>query len=176
MAIPRFEELIENHHAEVFRYLWRLCRGAHAREPASVAQDLTQDTYLRAYEAYDRLRPDSNVRAWLFKIATNRARSEFRKTRPRPIGDQALTAPDRAGDRQAVEDQTVRRERDRRLRSALGGLPVKQRTAVTLRHLQGLDYESVALVLECSLESARANVYQGLRHLRRVLDTEEMSL
>ena len=56
------------------------------------------------------------------------------------------------------------------LAEAIASLPSKQRTAVVLRHVQGLDYSTVAEILNCSPDSARANVYQALRRLRQLLD------
>jgi RNA polymerase sigma factor (sigma-70 family) len=49
-------------------------------------------------------------------------------------------------------------------------LPMKQKTCVTLRYLQDLDYSEIAKILGCSQESARANVYQAVRHLRAALE------
>jgi len=55
------------------------------------------------------------------------------------------------------------------IRQAIAALPPKQQMAVVLRHVQGLDYAAVAQALNCSQDSARANVYQALRRLRQML-------
>src|SRR6185369_12179499 len=60
-----FESVVSTHHGEIFRYLRRLAWRA------TEADDLSQETFLRAYRAWPRLTPDANVRAWLFTIATN---------------------------------------------------------------------------------------------------------
>jgi RNA polymerase sigma factor (sigma-70 family) len=52
------------------------------------------------------------------------------------------------------------------LRAAVDALPTKQRAALVLRHVQGLNYSEVAQALDCSEDSARANVYQAIRRLR----------
>jgi RNA polymerase sigma-70 factor, ECF subfamily len=67
----RFEELIERHHDEIFAYLWRLLGKDGRRDGAMDAEDLVQDVFLRAYQSYSALRPNSNYRAWLYKIATH---------------------------------------------------------------------------------------------------------
>ena len=59
-----------------------------------------------------------------------------------------------------------------RVRREIATLPPKQQAAVVMRHLQGLEYAEIAEALTCSETSARANVYQGLRRLRRALAGE----
>jgi len=72
MAEDAFEAVVGAHHAEIRRYLLRItARG-------SDADDLSQETFLRAFRAYRALPPGSNVRAWLFTIATNLGRNHFR--------------------------------------------------------------------------------------------------
>ena len=68
-AKPQFEALVDAHSGELFAYLWRML-GDEAQ-----AQDCLQDTFLRAYRAYERLEDSSYLRAWLYKIATNTART-----------------------------------------------------------------------------------------------------
>ena len=94
---PAFEAVVATHHGEIYRYLRRLAyRGAEA-------DDLSQETFLRAYRARHRLTPDANVRAWLFTIATNvfrnHVRSERRRRRwpgkARPSRSKAPAAPPR---------------------------------------------------------------------------------
>ena len=72
---PDFESLIQTHGAAVFGYLWRLLRDE------ADAEDCLQETYLRAYRAYPRLlaRGHANLTAWLYRIATNTARTHLRQ-------------------------------------------------------------------------------------------------
>jgi RNA polymerase sigma-70 factor (ECF subfamily) len=175
MVPVRFETLIERHHDEIYSYLWRLLHDAGRSDSAVEAQDVTQEVFLRAYRAFGRLRRDSNHRAWLYKIATNCAytalKRDQRQTRHTiPLLDelhQHLADEGPSPDRQAILNdmlEIVRRE--------IAALPSKQQAAVVLRHVQGLDYAAIAQALDCSQDSARANVYQGLRRLRRVLAEE----
>lgn len=173
MPNPRFESALEAHHDEIYHYLWRLARSSPHPEPGALAEDLTQETFVQAFQAYQRLRPDSNVRAWLFKIATNCARSAFRAQRRRRDWVEQAKNERPTSPSNTLEEGAVEREWAARLRSAVGALPVKQQAAVTLRHLHELPYEDIATALRCSTESARANVYQGLRRLREMLSVEE---
>jgi RNA polymerase sigma-70 factor (ECF subfamily) len=164
----RFETLIERHHDEIYAYLWRLLRNAGRAGAEVEAEDLTQEVFLRAYRAFGRLRADSNHRAWLFKIATNRAYTVLRQGRRwaeqrLPLDDESYTP---AGE-PALEQQLAAQETLEGIGRSIAALPPKQRAALVLRYVQGLDYASVARALDCSQESARANVYQALRRLRQ---------
>jgi RNA polymerase sigma-70 factor (ECF subfamily) len=164
--------LIEHHHDEIYRYLWRLLNRAGRTDSAVEAQDLTQEVFLRAYRAFGRLRRDSNYRAWLYKIATNCAYSALKRDQRQdcdsvPILDEVHQVP--ADEGQSPDHQVVLGEALEAVRRAIALLPPKQEAAVVLRHVQGLSYPEIAQALECSEDSARANVYQGLRRLRRVL-------
>jgi RNA polymerase sigma factor (sigma-70 family) len=170
----RFETLIERHHDEIYSYLWRLLNSAGQADSAVDAEDLTQEVFLRAYRTFKHLRPDSNHRAWLYKIATNYTYTALKRGQRQagysvPLLDETHQAAAGAGqspDRQAVLDETWAE-----VRQAIVTLPAKQRTALILRHVQGLDYAEIALALGCSEDSARANVYQAVRRLRRELGT-----
>jgi RNA polymerase sigma-70 factor (ECF subfamily) len=165
----RFETLIERHHDEIYRYLWRLLRTAGRTDCAEEAQDIAQDVFVRAYRAFPRLKA-GNHRAWLYKIATNCAHTVLTQGQRLdrhtvPLLDEIDQA---TGEGQSPEGWVTRVETLEAIRCEIALLPPKQRMAVVLRHIQGLDYAAIAEALECSQDSARANVYQGLRRLRRV--------
>jgi RNA polymerase sigma-70 factor (ECF subfamily) len=170
----RFETLIERYHDEIYSYLWRLLHSTGQADSAVDAEDLTQEVFLRAYQAFERLRPDSNHRAWLYKIATNYAYTVLKRGQRQggysvPLLEETHQAPADAG--QSPDCRAVLDETWATVRQAIIGLPTKQRTALILRHVQGLDYAEIALALGCSEDSARANVYQAVRRLRRELGT-----
>ena len=154
-----FETLIERYGGEIYRYLWRMFGNS------AEAQDCLQDSYLRAYKAYGRLKEDSNERAWLYTIATNTARTALKK-RGRQwqseselhinLGSQKTGVLERLEQNEALADVFV----------AVMELPIKQRSALMMRKYQDMDYEEIGQALKCTPESARANVYQALRKLR----------
>jgi RNA polymerase sigma-70 factor, ECF subfamily len=161
---PRFEELIDRHHDELFAYLWRLLGKERGSDSAHDVEDLVQEVYLRAYKNYSRLRPGSNLRAWLYKIAGNCAFTRMR--RARKWRDQAAAPDDGAARNFVPSDDAIMTSR---LRELVGKLPAKQRACVTLHYLQDLDYSEIAQILDCSEDSARANVYQAIRRLGAAL-------
>lgn len=165
-----FEQLIEDHHDEIHRYVWRMLGIVGDR--ALEAHDVTQEVFVRAYHAWPRLRPGSNQRAWLYRIATNLCLDAHRssKRQPRGVEVELDTQPTRDP---GPEQVAVAAEKTDALRVLIDRLPRKQRAAVVLRHLDGLSYEDVGTALACSTESARANVYQGLKRLRAAVLEEE---
>lgn len=162
---PRFEELIERHHDEIFAYLWRLLGKNRNAEATLDAEDLVQEVFLRAYESYPGLRADSHHRAWLYKIATHCAYTKLRqaKRQQRLAGEMARgeNSPASSDDRPT-----------KRLQALVAALPAKQKACVILRYVQDLDYSEIASSLGCTEQSARANVSQAIRRLRRAFEKE----
>ncbi len=151
-----FETLVEMHRDEIFAYLWRLI-------PGDQAEDCLQETFLRAFRAYKRTTLDSNYRAWLYKIATNVARTahtrrqrEMTRELHRPVAPEGRT----------LLDSIIFSENLKVVLQAVEALPHKQRAALMMRKYQEMDYEDIGAALECSPGTARAHVYQALKKLR----------
>jgi RNA polymerase sigma-70 factor (ECF subfamily) len=157
MNKPDFEALVDRHSSELYGYLWRFT-GDEAD-----ASDCLQDTYLRAYRAYDRLQDFRNLRAWLYKIATNSARSLYARNHRRQT--EPLDEP-MASKEKAVDVLVLERTQLAEVKEAVMKLPDRQRAALMLRKYQELEYSEIAVALDCSEDSARANVYQALKKLR----------
>jgi RNA polymerase sigma-70 factor (ECF subfamily) len=162
MGEDPFEVMIAAHHAEVHRYLARVTGRA------SDADDLSQETFIRAFRAYRALPDGANVRAWLFTIATNLCRNHWRAEGRRRRAHAAVDPPATDGGR--PDGELVASQTAARLDRIVTGLPLKQRVAFTLRKVHELDYEAIGSGLGCSAESARAHVFQALRKIRRGLD------
>lgn len=158
-----FEQLAERHRREILVYLVRMLGDNQD------AEDVYQDTLLRAYLAYNRLAPNSNARAWLYKIATNTAFNALKRRKR-----DSERSIDMNMDRLSA-DSSITLEQREQLQSvahAVEALPPKQRAALMQRRFQELNYAEIAISLDCSEESARANVYQALRKLREMLKDE----
>jgi RNA polymerase sigma factor (sigma-70 family) len=151
MALPPFEEIVQDHGSVVLR----VCRALLG--PVD-AQDAWSDTFVAALDAYPRLRPDSDVRAWLVTIAHRKAIDQLRRAGRRavPVGD----APE-----VAVLDPVSHLDDDG-LRAAVQRLPFKQRAAVTYRYLADLAYADIAVLLDSSEAAARRSAADGIAALR----------
>jgi RNA polymerase sigma-70 factor (ECF subfamily) len=163
MGLLPFETVMEAHHAEIYRYLLRVTTRP------SEADDLSQETFLRAYRAYRALAPDANVRAWLFTIATNLTRNHWRSERRRRSAHAAFREASPEHDGADPEGASRFNEARARLEAAVHALPLKQRVAFILRKIHEFDYDVIADSLQCSAESARAHVFQALKKVRRGL-------
>jgi RNA polymerase sigma-70 factor (ECF subfamily) len=168
MGQQPFETVLEAHHAEIYRYLLRLT--SYAAE----ADDLSQETFLRAYRAYRALAPDANVRAWLFTIATNLARNHFRDEKRRRTAHEGVQAVRSDTDAHAPDGEAIFQEVRARVEAVVATLPLKQRLAFILRKIHDLDYDAIARSLDCSADSARAHVFQALRKVRHSLAGHEL--
>lgn len=164
MGEDAFEAVVAAHHSEIHRYLVRVTFRA------SDADDLSQETFLRAFRAHRSLPPGANVRAWLFAIATNLSRNYFRAETRRRRAHAAVSADPPAADPGWPEGEVLLKEASARVGRIVAGLPPKQRLAFTMRKIHELDYEAIGESLGCSGESARAHVFQALRKIRRGLD------
>ena len=164
LSIPiPFEQIIQRHEREIMRYLLRVSGN---REDAA---DLFQDAWLRAYRAYPRLKPESDVRPWLYAIALNlsrnHARDGARRARVIVPEDKENLAANKSG-----KIPHALNENDGyaavHLRELMSALPARQREALHLRYFAGLDYAGIAVVMNCSQENARANVSQAMKKLK----------
>ncbi len=158
-SVEEFNSVVETYSEEIFAYLWRWLNGHED------AEDCLQEVFLRAFKAFDRLNEGSNIRAWLYKIATNTAIT-FRNKRSRREDKELLIEADLRSLEPSPMDQVLSKEQRVSILKAVESLPTKQRAALIMRKYQGFSYDEIAGVLECSQESARANVYQGIRKLR----------
>jgi RNA polymerase sigma factor (sigma-70 family) len=146
---PPFQRFLDQHRDDVWRYLV----AAVGRQ---AADDCFQETFLAALRAYPRLRPDSDLRAWVLTIAHRKAMDHHRARvrAPVPVG----AAPDRG----AWEDA----EPDGEVWARVAELPDKQRAALLLRYAADLSHAQVAAALGCSEEAARRSAHEGLKRLR----------
>jgi RNA polymerase sigma-70 factor (ECF subfamily) len=170
MDADGFDTLVGTHHPEIYRYLLR------ATFRASEADDLAQETFLRAYRAHRTLPADANARAWLFAIATNVAKNYFRAESRRRRAHAAVRQTRSETDGAGPEGETLFKETRAVLHTAVAALPPKQRLAFTLRKVHDLDYDTIGRSLQCSPDSARAHVFQALRKIRLSLNGYELPL
>jgi RNA polymerase sigma factor (sigma-70 family) len=149
MDLPPFQRLLEEHRVDVYRFLT-------AAVGPQEADDCFQETFLSALRAYPSLRDTSNLRGWLFTIATRKTLDHWRASKRRPVPVDTvpeLAAPERA-------------DGDPELWRAVAELPPLQRAAVIHRYVLDLPYADVAAALGTSEEAARANAYEGRKKLR----------
>ena len=145
--VPPFELFYESHKGEVLALLRR-------RAGSERAEDLFQETFLRALRAYGRLEHGEHLRAWVLTIAANAAIDSARRERPTA---ELAHEPGGADERPAFEE----------LAPLTDGLPPKERAAVVLRYGYDLDYDTIGAALGSNEQAARQSASAGVRRLRK---------
>lgn len=172
-----FAVLVERHGSRIHAAILRMIGDPEA------ANDLSQETFLKAYAGLATFRRGAAFSTWLYAIAINQVRTEFR--RRKSVKGQAmlsLDAPvDGAGDdaggrsmepegaEPAPGDEAERREEAERLRRALGRIEEEYREAVVLRDLEGLSYGEIAAATGVPAGTVRSRIHRGRAALRDLL-------
>lgn len=151
---PPFEVFLEQHRALVYRFLL-------VAVGSDEADDAFQETFLSALRAYPALRDGDRLDRWALRIASRKAIDHHRKSarRATPSGD----LPDRPA--VGAEPEPA----DDALWDAVRALPPRQRVAVVHRHVLDRGYDEIGEIMGGSAETARANVYQGMKRLRELM-------
>ena len=141
-------------------------------EPAS-AQDITQETFLRAWKSFESFRPGSNCRAWLLRIAYNLFCSDYRKQRRLPGAFVSDDGPDPLGEVVASgpgpEESAMRQLDSEALHAALDRLPDDFRTAVVLVDIQGLSCAEAADIMGTPRGTVLSRLHRARTRLRGLL-------
>jgi RNA polymerase sigma factor (sigma-70 family) len=153
VKLPPFQKLLEQHRADVYRF-------CVATAGAGDADDCFQETWIAALRAYPTLSRADNLRAWLLRIAHNKAIDLHRGRSRRAVP--VASVPERP----VAPEPSPALDGEPELWAAVGKLPPKQRTAVFARTVLDMPYDELAVLLDSSEDAARRNVFEGLRKLR----------
>ena len=173
--VTAFETLVAERSGEIYGLLYRLT------ENVDEARDLTQETFLRAFQSISHFRGDSDIRTWIYRIAINQARNRWRwwRRRKRDVTvsidstesktHELLIANLRSAN---VDPETdaLSRERERVLRRALSAVKQVYREAVILRDIEGFAYEEIAVALDISVGTVKSRLARGRQELKRKLE------
>jgi len=132
------------------------------------AQDIAQESFIKAYRALKNFRGDSAFYTWLYRIAVNTAKNFLatKKRRP-PAEDIDATAAEQIGldsslrDQATPENNILKDEIQTTVFAAMEGLPDELRTAITLRELEGLRYEEIAEFMNCPIGTVRSRIFRA---------------
>lgn len=149
----------------------------YTRNPSD-AEDLVQETYLRAFRAWDQFEPGTNLKAWLFRILTNLFISSYRKKQREPVivsadEQEEFDLYSRLADRRALDgsaesivlDQMV----DEDVKKALADLPENFRIAVLLADVEGFSYKEIAEILDIPIGTVMSRLFRGRKALQKAL-------
>jgi RNA polymerase sigma-70 factor (ECF subfamily) len=160
--------LVERHHSPLLGYLYRLTDGDRA-----LAEDLAQETFLRALRGISSYDPARPFKPWVYAIATNLARDHYKSARvgrERSLdSESAGTDGEWASAEAAPEQAALRAEESRTVQRAVADLPDHQREVVVLRFYQSLALNEIAAALDIPLGTVKSRLSLGIRRLRETL-------
>jgi len=166
-----FRVLVERHSRAVFRVAYRLT--GHEQD----AEDVVQETFLRAYRQIGQFEARSSFATWLYRIAFNCAHDLLRQrprrgTRPSLDDHEAGTLRAELADPSPEADPAqvlMSRRLGSRLQSALSGLTTQERAAFVMRHYEGLSIDEIGRTLSLGDSAAKHSVFRAVRKLRLAL-------
>jgi RNA polymerase sigma-70 factor (ECF subfamily) len=168
-----FERQAMVHVDALYGAAYRLTRNARD------AEDLVQDSLLRAYKFWDSFQQDSNCKAWLLRIVTNTFINEYqRRKRSREVLDAASAEQDAtdgvlvqtsARDKQSPDQALLQASVSDDVQRALESLPDDFRTAVILCDMQGLSYKEIAEIMETPVGTVMSRLFRGRKLLAAAL-------
>jgi RNA polymerase sigma-70 factor, ECF subfamily len=179
-----FEELVKRYHGPLIRIALMYVRDR------AIAEEVVQETWLAALEGIDRFEGRSSLKTWLFRIATNRAKTRAVRE-GRQVAISTLAGPDEpevplerflppddprrplgwaAPPRAWPEQQLITSETVQHVRDAIAKLPPAQRAVIGLRDIEGLSAEEVTAALDISAVNERVILHRGRSRLRRELE------
>ena len=149
------------------------------RNPAD-AEDLVQETYLKAYRAFGSFESGTNLKAWLYRILTNTYINTYRAKKRRPeIADvedvedlylyHRLSGNSSASLGRSAEDEALDRFADTDVKAAIESLPDSFRIAVLLADVEGFSYKEIAEITEVPIGTVMSRIHRGRKALQKAL-------
>jgi len=160
-----FGLLLERYQKPIFNFVYRFYGNY------DLAQELTQETFLRAYQFLKSYDPKRKFSTWLYAVAKNLCIDELKKQRSArevPLDDAIATVERKGADGGPERDQqgqAIRREEDFRLLAALQELPSPARTVLLLHYFQGLSYQEIGEALELPVSTVKIRIFRAKKAL-----------
>ena len=152
-----FAEIVRRHQQAVFNTAYRLLGNVHDSE------DAAQETFIRAFQFFDKFDAGRPLAPWLKRIAVNVCINRIEAVKSASsLDDESAPAPDPNPDPEAL---TVNRARDERIRTELSQLPPRYRIVIELRHFQELSYEEIAAELKRPLSDVKSALFRARKLL-----------
>lgn len=156
-----FDLLVRRHLDPLYRHASRMVGDPDA------AADLVQETFVRGYRKLDSCRDPGRVGSWLHRICANLCRDHLRDPRR---DERSLDAAGPVSGGSSPQREAERRDVSGALEAALASLPVEQREAFLLKHLEGRTYPEMAEILDASVSALKMRVHRARDELQRLLE------
>lgn len=166
-----FEALVNIHAQYVYNLALRVLGNPQD------AEDISQEAFLRAWQALPRFRGEAKFSTWIYRIVTNLCYNRLPRIRKEletlETEDGALTLPDK---RQNVENAVLEGELRDELHQGIDNLSESYRLLITLRHLQEMSYNEIAQVTGMPIGTVKTGIYRARRKLQAVVEAYEVNL
>ncbi|HRT62784.1 MAG TPA: RNA polymerase sigma factor [Syntrophales bacterium] len=159
-----YTQVVNRYKGPIFNLAYRMTGSYHD------ADDLTQETFLKAFTALRKFQGEKKFFTWLYTIGLNLIRNHLKGAKPAAEPMEALCNSEPRSEFENPEDCAIRGEERRLLDLCVRRLSPDIREAVVLRFHQGLSFEDIAAVSGCTLSGAKMKVYRGLEKLRSLMD------
>ncbi len=166
--VGAFNDLVVRWETSLYRFVVRYLGDSEE------ARDVCQEAFLKAYTNLDRFRGQAKFSSWLYQIALNQCRSQFRRAKSRPTV--SLDEDEQLGhlqlvpaDAEAPDASAIKSQQAVELQAALAHLPEDQRTAIILKEYHGLKFREIAEILETPESTVKSRLYHGLESLAKSL-------
>ncbi|MCK6599959.1 MAG: sigma-70 family RNA polymerase sigma factor [Bdellovibrionaceae bacterium] len=158
-----YSELVKRHQKALLRMALRFVRDL------DVAEDVVQESFIKAYEKLNHFEGRSSFKSWLFQIAVNTAKNKLRENKrgTTDIDDVNIAVG------AVAESSLVQTALANELQDEVDKLPVRQKTALVLRVYEDLSFKEIADIMECPYDTAKANYRHALLKLKESLDQRE---
>ena len=161
-----FRSLVERHSRLVFRVAYRMTGNE------SDAEDVVQETFLKAYRQLGRFESRANFGTWVYRIAVNCA-IDYMRARPKRESaedDEVLERAAGGGPEPGADDLVLAGEIGARVQSALGGLSAMERAAFVMRHYQGFSIEEIGRALGLKTNATKHSIFRAVKKMRVALE------
>jgi len=160
-------ELVERYYDALLRYLYRLCAGRQ-----NLAEDMVQETFLRALRKIALYDPQRPFKPWLYAIATNIARNYHQKADTRFTENPAENS-DFVDPQSQPESKVMQAEAAENVANALTQLPDHQREVVVLFYYEDMPQKDIAAILNIPIGTVKSRLSLGLKRLRTMIEAME---
>ena len=157
-----FRVLVERHSRSLYRLAFRMTGRAED------AEDVVQETFIRAYRQLSRFEARANVSTWLYRIAFN-CSVDFLRSKPRreaTSDDELLERLAARSDGPSMDDLVYAGQIGEQLQLALGGLSEKERAAFLMRHYHGCSIEEIGSTLGMKTNATKHSIFRAVRKMR----------
>ncbi|WP_051280436.1 RNA polymerase sigma factor [Anaerovorax odorimutans] len=159
----KFNNIYENYQHAVYGYFFYMTHDEQT------AQDLSQETFLKIYLGLNKIKNDSNLKAWCMTIARNTFLSYARKKKPYLLGDEIIKE-NMAASGKSPEDVILQSEKQKEIHRLLLKLKECERTVIILRDYEGLSYEDIGGIMELTETVVKVRIYRARNKLRKLYE------